>query len=86
MSDKARVAGIKDMLNGLGKTVAARYAAQLSGRCAKCDKVALRRVGAKGYCKEHMAAALLHRRKLNVEGEAQAQRRGTEHMGEAGER
>lgn len=86
MSDRTRAGGVKDMLDGRGKTVAARYAAQLSGRCAKCDKVALRRVGSKGYCKEHMAAAMAHRRKVNADGQAKALRRGTAHMGEAGER
>lgn len=48
-----------------GTAVAARYAKKVNG-CVVCGGVALTRVGAKGYCKEHRAEALRHVKALGA--------------------
>jgi hypothetical protein len=72
--------------NGRGKVKSAQYAARLSGRCAKCDKAALRRVGTKGYCKQHFAAAVSHQRKVQHTGDFSARVTGVDFASETGER
>lgn len=62
---------------GRGKSAAARYAAKVGPTCVMCARPALRRVGSKGYCKVHMAAAGRHLKQARRDSLESAQRAGT---------
>ena len=69
-------------LERLGQVTAARYAAKIKPTCVLCDRVALYRVGTKGYCRMHYAEAVKHRRRVMLNGEYNARRHRTEEVTE----
>jgi hypothetical protein len=65
------------MFDRRGKVGAARFASQVGPTCCKCHRAALRRVGARGYCREHMGAAIAHMKERQYQSEYGAKSRGT---------
>ena len=52
--------------NRRGKVLRAKYASKVGASCCRCERVAFYRVGAKGYCREHLSEAKAHTKHLNA--------------------
>lgn len=65
--------------NKFGRAAAGRFAKQVKG-CVECGGVALYRVGAKGYCKQHLAAARQRQKERNWQDNYSARVRGADEL------